>query len=193
MPLGVGADLRTTGCPAKFVSQNRSVHNRRVWSFFMVAVTLSVALAGLPARATGPVEKVTIPTPGGRVQLAGYWFAAAASSPRPAVVSLHGCNGALDDKGALNPVWRRDAGYFNDEAMHFLVLDSFTPRGIGSICETLPSARRVDESDRRDDVYAAIRWLAARPDVDSTRIAVVGRLVPQNSLQAETSCSSTLT
>jgi dienelactone hydrolase len=72
-------------------------------------------------------------------------------------------------------VWGRDAGYFNDEAIHFLVLDSFTPRGIGSICETLPAARRVNESDRRDDAYAAIRWLAARPDVDPSRIVVIGR------------------
>jgi dienelactone hydrolase len=118
---------------------------------------------------------VAIPASDGRLQLDGYWFPARDPSRRPVVISLHGCNGALDDKGALNPVWRRDAGYFNDETMHFLVLDSFTPRGVRSICETRPTARRVDEGDRRDDVYAAIRWLAARPDVDPTRIAVVGR------------------
>jgi dienelactone hydrolase len=148
----------------------------RAWcSFAAVAGALGVMWVAMSPALAAAGEKVAIASFNDRLQLDGYWFPARDPSRRPVVISLHGCNGALDDKGTLSPVWRRDAGYFNDEGMHFLVLDSFTPRGVRSICETRPTARRVNESDRRDDVYAAIRWLAARPDVDPNRIAVVGR------------------
>ena len=66
------------------------------------------------------------------------------------------------------------AEYFNVERMHFLAIDSFTPRGLKSICETRQNLRTIDQEGRRDDVFAAIRWLAQRPDVDRNRIAVVG-------------------
>ena len=90
------------------------------------------------------------------------------------VIGLHGCGGALDAKGQLNPIWRRYAAYFAAERMHFVVPDSFSPRGIQSICAT-PSARRsVHESDRREDVFASITWLAAQPSVDASKIFVVG-------------------
>jgi dienelactone hydrolase len=91
------------------------------------------------------------------------------------VITLHGCNGALDAKGQLNPVWHRDAGYFNAEQMHLLVLDSFTPRGVVSLCEIPSPQRKIQEEDRRDDVFAAIQWLAAQPAVDKTRLVVMGR------------------
>jgi len=59
--------------------------------------------------------------------------------------------------------------------MHLLVLDSFTPRGMKSICEIPPARRTIHEEDRRDDVFAAIQWLARQPGVDKNRIAIVGR------------------
>src|SRR4051794_35703556 len=107
------------------------------WRLFTaVAAALGVMWAGMSPALAAAGEKIAIPSSDGRLQLDGYWFPARDPSPRPVVISFHGCNGALDDQGALNPVWRRDAGYFNDEGMHFLVLDSFTPRGVRSICET---------------------------------------------------------
>lgn len=122
----------------------------------------------------GP-ERVLIPSADGKLQLPGYWFEAKGAAPRPAVISLHGCGGAYDSKGQLGPVYARDAGVFNAGGVHLLALDSFTPRGLKSICEIAPRQRGVDEDDRRADVYAAIRWLAQRPEVDASRIALVGR------------------
>lgn len=132
------------------------------------------ALACASAAAAG-VEQVLIPAEEGRLQLPGYWFRADASEARPAVISLHGCSGALDAKGNLNRAWVRDAAYFNAERMHLLVLDSFTPRGEKSICETPAARRSIHEEQRRDDVFAALQWLARQPAVDKDRIAVIGR------------------
>jgi dienelactone hydrolase len=144
------------------------------------------AFLGLVALAAQ--AQMQIPMPRGTTSLPVYWFkqeaaprgadtGSSGSVPverRPVVIGLHGCNGALDAKGQLNPIWRRYAAYFAAERMHFVVPDSFSPRGIQSICAT-PSARRtVHETDRREDVFASIAWLAEQPSVDPSRIFVVG-------------------
>ena len=136
------------------------------------AALLAVLCLG-PRPAAG-VEDVSIPSLDGKLQLPGYWFATTAPGPRPAIISLHGCGGALDDKGQLSRNRFRVAEYFNIEQMHMLVVDSFTPRGEKSICETPASKRAIQYEDRRQDVFAAIQWLAQRPAVDGSRIAVVG-------------------
>lgn len=137
------------------------------------ALALLLASPAGPARAQAVVE---IPALEGTLQLAGYWFAAGGDgAPLPAVIGLHGCSGALDAKGRLGAGWRRDARHYNAEGIHFLALDSFTPRGQRSICEFPVASRPVRVSDRRDDVFAAIQWLARQPGVDAARIVVHGR------------------
>ncbi|WP_420474569.1 dienelactone hydrolase family protein [Noviherbaspirillum sp. ST9] len=121
------------------------------------------------------MDRVSIPSLDYQLELNGYWFPAASAEPRPAVVVLHGCGGAVDDQQKLNPGYFRDASYFNAERMHLLALDSFTSRGLRSICEIPRDRRTVSEENRRDDVFAALRWLAQQPGVDSARIVVVGR------------------
>jgi dienelactone hydrolase len=120
-------------------------------------------------------QKISIPSLDGKLQIPGYWFAAQADGPRPAVIELHGCGGAFDSRGLLSAAYLRDAGFFNLEGIHVLALDSFSPRGLGSICEIPLKQRTVNEDDRRADVYAALQWLARQPGVDAARIAVVGR------------------
>lgn len=126
-------------------------------------------LAGAEQRPTG--ERVEVP---GTVPLAGYWFAAAVPGPRPAVLALHGCSGPYDTRGQLTAHLRRYAADLNAAQMHVLVLDSFGPRGLRSICEITQSKRPVREADRRADVQAALRWLATRPEVDATRLVLLG-------------------
>lgn len=138
----------------------------------MRTLLLAVLSFAAPARAE---QKVDFPSLDGRLQLVGHWFPAATDTPRPAVVFLHGCAGALDPRGRLPAGTRREAGDFNAEGMHYLVLDSFTPRAIRSICETHVSQRTVQDEDRRDDVQAALRWLATQLGVDTRRMALLGR------------------
>ena len=128
----------------------------------------------LAAQAQIHVPALDGPAHDGRLALPAYWFKADAPEPRPVVVALHGCGGALDAKGQLSPIWPRYAGYFNAERIHFVVLDSFSPRAQTSICATPSNRRTVHEEDRREDVFAAIAWLARQPSVDASRIMVVG-------------------
>ena len=132
------------------------------------------ALVWSGGQCAGP-EPVSIPSQDGRLQIPAYWFQAEAAGRRPAVITLHGCSGALDAQGRLNAGYSREADYFNAEKMHLLVPDSFTARGLKSICATATTHRTVYEEDRREDVFAAIQWLASHPAVDKDRIALVGR------------------
>ncbi len=136
-----------------------------------VALGLLWVLLQAPLVAVAQGQPVDVPA---AVLLKGYWFPVAATQPRPAVLALHGCSGALDSKGGLNELQRRYAADLNGAQMHVLVLDSFNPRGVRSICEFPQDKRPVTLRDRRDDVAAALRWLAARPDVDATRLVLLG-------------------
>jgi dienelactone hydrolase len=117
---------------------------------------------------------VSIPSLDGKLQLPGYWFEADAPDARPAIIVLHGCSGALDARGNLDRKRVRLAELFNVEGLHMLAVDSFTPRGEKSICAMPLSRRSIQYEDRRDDVFAAVQWLARRPRVDRERIAVLG-------------------
>ncbi len=135
----------------------------------------SLAILWLISRCAAGVEQVFIPSQDGKLQIPAYWFPANVTQPRPAVIDLHGSGGALDDNARLGALWSRDASYFNAEGMHLLVPDSFTPRGQKKITDIPLSRRTIHEEDRREDVFAAIQWLARQANVDKNRIAIVGR------------------
>ncbi len=109
------------------------------------------------------------------VRIEAHWFAAPAPGPRPAIVALHGCGGlyrrdgkTFDQRYSEYVEHLRAAGY------HVLLPDSFGSRGSGPICAMKRGQRAITVETRRDDAIAAVRWLAARPDVDARRIALLG-------------------
>ncbi len=124
---------------------------------------------------TAHADELTIPSLDGRLQLRAWWFPVQTNEPRPAIVGLHGCGGALDAKGRLRQRWHHDARSFEQKRMHLLVVDSFSARGVKSVCEQRVAERAVSVRVRRGDVFAALQWLARQPGVDATRIALVGR------------------
>ncbi|MFN7864509.1 MAG: dienelactone hydrolase family protein [Curvibacter sp.] len=125
----------------------------------------------MPLALLAAPERVELP---GVPAVGGHWHAAPGPQPRPAVVALHGCNGPYDSRGELNELQRRYAADLNAAGLHVLVLDSFSVRGVREICSLKSSRRPVTLADRRDDVGAALAWLAARPDVDATRLVLLG-------------------
>lgn len=131
--------------------------------------------AALMARAQQAVEVPSLETHGaGAVALLGHWFPATQAGARPAVVLLHGCGGAYNTQGQLDVRMRRHSTLLNAEGWHVLVLDSLTPRGEKELCTQKIGRRAVTQTDRRRDALGALQWLAARPDVDAARLALLG-------------------
>ena len=108
---------------------------------------------------------VAQPTPG--EPIAGELYRPEGDGPFPAIVALHGCEGWLH---ALEGRQRQAESYVA-QGYAVLLVDSFGPRGIRQAC--VPTAGNPP-MDRLGDAYGAFDWLAARPFVDSSRIALLG-------------------
>lgn len=108
----------------------------------------------------------------GDLRLRAQIFRPSGDGPFPAVVALHGCGGLGNAKGIINP---RHADWGTRlQAAGFIVLfpESFLSRGLGAQCNVRD--RDVRSKDRAYDAFAAAEWLAAHPDVDRRRIALLG-------------------
>jgi dienelactone hydrolase len=84
--------------------------------------------------------------------------------PFPAVVLVHGCSGIRPNAD----VWVR---FLRSHGYASLVLDGFGPRGVTEICTDFG---RVPPFRRVGDAYAALRYLAARPEIAGDRVALMG-------------------
>lgn len=134
------------------------------------ALALAAVLAASPAWAVG--DPVSFPGEG--LELAGRLFRPEGAGPFPAIVMMHGCSGMWSAAGSEpTPLYRFWAEHFMRRGYVTLLVDSFGPRGEREICTQ--AARKVSEArDRPRDAYAALRWLAARSEVDAKRISVMG-------------------
>ncbi|WP_334187263.1 dienelactone hydrolase family protein [Noviherbaspirillum sp.] len=142
-----------------------------------------VLLAGSAAASEPPhsgAQEVIIHSQGrnGAVPLASWWISAGHTERRPTVIALHGCGGlyrvAGSKQGSFTARHAAMAALLRDAGYHVLWLDSFTGRGKKSICTEKTNLRDISVADRRADVLEALTWLAARPEVDVSRIALLG-------------------
>lgn len=138
------------------------------------ASTLMAALWAGSVQAQPVVEFASLDAPAGKaVQLKAHWYAAPGPQA-PALVLLHGCGGMYNAKGSVSERMRDYATWLNQQGMHALVVDSFTPRGEKEICTQRTGSRAVTMAHRRQDALAALQWLAQRPEVDAQRIGLLG-------------------
>jgi dienelactone hydrolase len=132
-------------------------------------------LAAMPVGAQQPVEVPSLDAPQGQpVQQSGFWFPASGEGAKPAIVLLHGCGGPYDGNGELSVRMREYAKVLNAEGWHVLVTDSLTPRGERELCTQKVGTRAVTQTQRRRDALGALKWLAARADVDASRLVLLG-------------------
>ncbi|VVD76714.1 dienelactone hydrolase [Pandoraea communis] len=123
-------------------------------------------------------EKVSFPSldtgnNGVPVMIDAYLFRAAnASSPTPAVVFMHGCNGMFTRKGKIDGRELDWARRLNAQGYAVLAVDSFTSRAQPSECANNGPVRPSVE--RPGDAYGALRYLQALPDIRPDRIALMG-------------------
>lgn len=147
----------------------------------MLAAVLWLVLLPVLAQAGGDVPRVpfehaaTYSIPG-RPDVRLLWLPAStdATDARPVIVALHGCGGLYTGKGALDGRYIDYARRWLAQGWHVLLVDSFSGRGRREICREPAAQRTIRVATRRDDVNAALEWLAARSDADARRIALIG-------------------
>jgi len=98
----------------------------------------------------------------------------ATSTKYPAVVMVHGCGGAYGRDGQLNARHAMWGEYLATQGYVALMLDSFSSRGFKQICTIKFSERTLKEADRVGDTYAALAYLRRLPNVDASRVALLG-------------------
>jgi dienelactone hydrolase len=153
---------------------------RRTRAACVARLALTLLALALVGRLGHAQERVVFPSldppSGPPVMLVAHWFAApgASAAPAGAVVLLHGCGGAYDKRGALDPRMRDYTVWFHERGWSVLIVDSLGPRGEKETCTQRVGARRVTPTNRRRDALAAIDWLSERPEVNARRIGLVG-------------------
>ncbi|SKB37734.1 dienelactone hydrolase family protein [Sphingopyxis flava] len=150
---------------------------------------LSMILTATTAPATAQkvhVETVCFPSRDGKTEVKGYVFKADdAAANAPAVVMMHGRSGAYSSRSqgeygaatlsARHKAWGRllaQRGYVA------LMVDDFGPVGYPGGFKAGTYKNRpaiVDEVAHRPlHAYGALRYLQQRPDVDGTKVALLG-------------------
>jgi dienelactone hydrolase len=143
----------------------------------LLATAFALIAPGNAARADGP-EHVRFPSldlgPAGTpVTIDGYLYRPAAEGRHPAVVFMHGCGGMLTRSGVPQSRERAWAQRFNAEGIAVLAVDSFTARGVHSMCA--PANFRAAVFDARPrDAYGALAYLRTLPFIAGDRIALMG-------------------
>jgi dienelactone hydrolase len=143
-------------------SLTRTSRALRAAAAFLIAWgTLAVLPARGAALTAGP-DTVTIPASATNPALLGYFKRPAAPGPAPAILVLHGCGGF----GAREITW---VDTFAAQGYVALAIDTLTPQGLTNGCGNA-------ESSYVGSHYAAtaLRWLAAQPSVDATRLGLLG-------------------
>jgi dienelactone hydrolase len=112
------------------------------------------------------------PEEGGKVADTGTLKAQTALQPgvRRLVMLAHGCDG-LGNSPTQD--WIRDwSRFFWVKGYSIMVVDSFTTRGVVSVCGA-PAEHWSWR--RRDDAFSALDWLAAQGKTDMSNVVLMGR------------------
>jgi dienelactone hydrolase len=148
--------------------------NRSVLTFGFLLVLISFA---------GAQDKVSFPSTDGELKggtpttINGYLYRPSGPGPFAAIVSIHGCDGATNDKGEVRPLYGSWGEVLSQKGYVLLLIDSFQPRGYGNLCAMLPVFSRPVLPNRETpmDAYGAMNYLRSRSDVRSDRIAILGQ------------------
>jgi dienelactone hydrolase len=122
---------------------------------------------------------------GSGLELPGRYFRPAGVGPFPGVVVLHGSGGLWKDNNPTNGVMSKHfeewAQIFAGEGYSALFIDSYSPRGIVEFPGRRPAEDpAVDDAkcspayERPKDVFKALRYLQARPEIMPDRIGLLG-------------------
>ncbi|HEY3065363.1 MAG TPA: dienelactone hydrolase family protein [Methylomirabilota bacterium] len=150
---------------------------RRFGAGCVAAVLLAVAAGCATSASTVRIRERSVRVPVRDVHLTAVLFTPetppAEGARRPAIVLMHGCGGLYTSRGELTARHRDWSERFASWGFVTLILDSFTARGFGSICD-LKERPAHPWNVRTGDAYAALDYLVNRPDVDPAHVFVLG-------------------
>ncbi len=109
----------------------------------------------------------------GRTPISGLLLKPKSERPYSAVIMVHGCSGMLTRSGKLKKRPTQWSRWLAARGYLVLMADSFTPRGLNSICRIKDRAVKPDR-ERPYDAYGALEYLQARFDVRPDRIFLMG-------------------
>jgi len=135
------------------------------------AAFAAAALLGAGAAAAEP-RQVSFPGRGG-LTLTGWLYEPTTPGPHRAVVAMHGCAGLAGRDGRPSARHGDWGERWAAAGLVALFPDSFASRGLGPQCKVKEREVRASR-ERVEDAEAALRFLAARPDVEAGAIALVG-------------------
>jgi dienelactone hydrolase len=144
-------------------------------------VEWATAQNSLPAAA---FTRLSIPETyqGKTLQLDAWLSTPGGSGPFATVILAHGCNGVNPNlRSGAWPEMNKWARWLNQESYAALILDSFTPRGVSSVCGGVMGDERARElfrlipvDVRALDIYVAADYLAKMPQIDPQRFGTIG-------------------
>jgi dienelactone hydrolase len=128
-------------------------------------------------------EKISFPSTDGDLNggtpttISGYLYRPSGPGPFAAVVSIHGCDGAANERGEVRPLYGTWGEVLSQKGYLVLLIDSFQPRGHVDLCALLPVFSRPILPNRETpmDAFGAMNYLRSRSDVRSDSIAIFGQ------------------
>jgi dienelactone hydrolase len=171
---------------ARLSSARRTAKPRRGFERLRTLALCGALLGSACVAHAATAERVSFesfdidPETGAPVTISALYFrsGANASGKSPAAVALHGCSGMYGTtpewRDRLVPRHQAMADLLVAEGYAVLFPDSFNPRGRREICSLKLGSQRITQDNRRLDVLAALTYLRTRPDVDGTRVALLG-------------------
>lgn len=144
----------------------------------LLATLIALTAWAIPTVAQSQISSEVAFTNSQGVRLTGKLYLSSWSGPRPAIVLMHGCAGIYsnsDPSKGIARLYSEWADRLTKAGYAALLIDSFGPRGVTqNQCGNGPVG--VSEvSDRPNDAYAGLAFLASRPlEFDAHRVAVIG-------------------
>jgi dienelactone hydrolase len=129
--------------------------------FFLLTSALKMAQAFTPVTLQNPANE----------PFQAHVYLNQTQTKAPTIIALHGCGGMLNAKGEPNNRTKDYAALLNAQGWHVVYIDSFTARGVKSVCG---GGQAVTLKQRVQDVQAAVGYVAQQPYADPARIALLG-------------------
>jgi dienelactone hydrolase len=149
----------------------------RQW--FLIGIIFITAIVSAHAADSTAIHFASLDKKDGvPVELTAWWFKAAGPGKRATIIAMHGCGGLYSTKkghqSEFNARHKNMVQLLQSSGYNVLFVDSFTARGVRSICTSKYGARDITTDNRRLDVQGALLWVAAQPEVNPARIALLG-------------------